>query len=388
MPATRILFVNHSDRVSGAEMSLLELLARLDRSRFVPLLACPVSPSGELAERARGLGVAHVPVRLRRIRRYRDVGSLASDLVDVGLSNLHLSRIITREHADIVHANSTTGFLCAGLAARLANVPAIWHVRDLVDLGLVGRTLSRLADRVIAISEAVRRHMLRYADDPGKLRVVRNGIDVAAVRASARPGTIRREFGIPPDAPVIVQVAQLTPWKGHDFLLSAVARMKDKFPGLRVLFAGRAMTPADERHAERLRARAGELGLDRVVVFAGWRDNAASFLADADVAAMPSREEPFGRAAVEAMALGKPVVATRAGGLPEIVSDGETGLLVEYGDTVGLANALSKLLRQPRLRGAMGEKAARAAETFEVSRTVAGVEELYDEILAKRPRRG
>ncbi len=384
-PAVRVLFVNHSARVSGAELSLLEILARLDRSRFVPELACP---GGPLARRARDLGVPHVPLRLRRVRRERDVTGFARALADLGLSSLHLSRVITRRHADIVHANSTTAFLSAGPAAALARVSALWHVRDLVDLGLVGLGLYRLADRVICISEAVRRHMLRYGDDPGRIVTVRNGVDLAAVRAAARPGTIRREFGIAPDAPVIVQVGQITPWKGHDFLLGALARVKDRFPDLRVLLVGEAMTPEDEAHRERLRRRVGELALDRVVAFTGWRDDAASFMADADVVVMPSRDEPFGRAAVEAMALGRPVVGADAGGLPEILTDGTTGLLVPYGDTVRLANALMKLLRSPKTAATMGQNARRAADAFDVAATVDRLQRLYDEVLARRTRKG
>jgi glycosyltransferase involved in cell wall biosynthesis len=375
----RVLFVNHSARISGAELSLLELLARLDRSRFEPTLACPAGP---LADRARDIGVPVVPVDLRRIRRGRSLAGKASDLLDLGASGLRLARIIGDRHADIVHANSTTALLSAGPAARLTGIPVIWHVRDLVELGRAGKLLFGVADAVVCISQAVERHVSRCADGSGKLRTVPNGIDLAAFRASARPGTVRNELGIPAGGRVVTTVGQLTPWKGHDFLLNSLVKVREKFPDLHVLLVGEAMTPDDEAHAEHLRSRVGELGLAKAVIFTGWRDDAASVLADSDVVAVPSREEPFGRSALEAMALGRAAVGTRAGGLPELITDGETGLLVDFGDEAALSNAIIKLLGSPRLRRTLGEKAAQDAERFDVARTAIGIQSLYDELLA------
>ena len=380
-PAVRVLFVDHSAKVSGAEKSLLDLLARLDRSRYEPLVACPEGP---FAEALRASGVAHEPVRLRRIRRTRALPAIAAGLADVGFSTLSLSRIIAEHQIDIVHANTTTAFLSAGPAAALRRVGAVWHVRDLVDLGRAARGLLALADRVICISRAVERSVRGFAGNSEKVRLVMNGIDRAALRDSARPDRVRLSLGIAPEAPLVTLVGQITPWKGHEFLLDALPGALARFPDLRVLFVGEAMSADDEAHLERLRARVRKLGLERTVLFAGWRDDVASCLVDSTVVVLPSREEPFGRAAVEAMTLGKPVVGTRAGGLTEIITEGETGLLVRYGDAEGLAKAIVDLLGSPDLRAEMGRRAASASARFDSARTAEGVQGVWDEVLAKR----
>ena len=376
----RVLFVNHAAEVSGAELSLLGLLAKLDRRRFAATVACPEGP---LAGRLRPLKVPHIPVRLRRIRRSRTLTGTLHNLIDVVPAALHLAAVINTYDVDLVHANSTTAFLYAGPAAKLSGVPVVWHVRDLVELGPPGKLLFRAADAIACISEAVERHMIRYGGDLDKLWTVTNGIDLEAFRRAARPGSVRSELDIPPDAPVVCHISQITPWKGHEFLLGALPRVRSKFPELRVLLVGEAMTPEDARYRERLERHVRRLGLGETVTFTGWRDDVASVIADSDVAVLPSRAEPFGRAALEALALGKPVVGTDAGALPELVTHRRTGLLVKYGDTDALADALVSLLGSPDVRRHLGENASREARRFDITRTVNQMQNLYDDLLAK-----
>jgi len=377
----RVLFVNHVAKVSGAELSLLGLLERMDRTRFLPLVA---SPDGPLVRRLRKLDVECVPVRMHPIRRTADLARSLYSLVRVGSSALHLAQIIRKHRVKLVHANSTTAHLHAGPAAKLTGVPVIWHVRDLVELGRIGRVLFRLADAVACVSEAVEAAVRpRYGGDLDKLWTITNGIDLAGFRSAARPGSVRRELGIAHDAPVVSQISQITPWKGHEFLLGALPRVMSQVPGLRVLLTGEPMTAEDSRYLRRLRLRVKEAGLAGVVTFTGWRDDVASVIADSDLVVMPSRAEPFGRAALEALALGKPVVGTRAGGLPEVVRHRQTGLLVDYGDTRALADALVKLLSSPEIRLFMGRSAADDAERFDITRTVNQVQNLYDDLLEK-----
>ncbi len=380
-----VLCVDHSARISGAEISLLEVLARIDRRRFRPVVACPEGP---FADAVRVAGIEQITVRLRRIRRARAIPAVAAGLADVGLSTLSLSRIIAERRIDIVHANTTTAFLSAGPAAALRRTGSVWHVRDLVDLGAGARTLLRFADRVICISGAVEKSVLARAGraGAGKVRLVMNGIDRASLLASARPDRVRFEFGIPPEAPLVTLVGQMTPWKGHEFLIAALGAARQKFPSLRVLFVGEAMSPDDAAHLAHLRKLVCTLGLEGVVIFAGRRNDVASCLIDSTVVVLPSRNEPFGRAAVEAMTMGKPVVGTRAGGLPEIIEHGETGLLVPFGDVPALAGALSDLLGSSALRASMGSRAAAAASRFDAGLTAEGIERVYDEVLAERAR--
>jgi glycosyltransferase involved in cell wall biosynthesis len=395
-----VLFVNHVSDMSGAELSLLELVEKLDRGRFLPIVACP---EGVLAERLRELHVPHVSLRLRRITRSRALNTLLRDLLHVTMSALRLAGIIKRLRIDLVHANSTTACMSAGPAAKLTGVALVWHVRDLVELGRTGRLLYRLADAVACISEAVERRVARVADDLDKLWTVTNGIDVARLRSRARPETrspmpqapqsgaslpareaVRREFNIAEDAPVMSQVSQFTPWKGHSLLLEALVRVKAEFPAVRLLLVGRAMTGKDASYLDRLRLMVGRLGLSEVVSFTGWREDVASIIDASDLVVVPSREEPFGRAALEAMALGKPVIGLSAGALPEIVSHRQTGILIDRSDPGLMADAILKLLRSPDMRRHMGQNAADEAERFDITRTVNQVQNLYADLLEDR----
>ena len=378
--ARRVLFVNHAAAVSGAELSLLGLLSKLDRGRFAATVACPEGP---LAVRVRALRVPHIPVRLRRLRRSRTPTGTLQNVIHLVPPALHLAAIVHTHHIELVHANSTTAFLYAGPAAKLSGVPVVWHVRDLVELGRVGRLLFRLADAIACVSDAVERHMIRYGGDLDKLWTVTNGIDLEAFRRAARPGSVRSELHIPPDAPVVCHISQLTPWKGHEFLLGALRQVRSHFPALRVLLVGEAMTPEDARYRHRLERHVRQLGLGDTVTFTGWREDVASVIADSDVVVVPSRAEPFGRAALEALALGKPVVGTDAGGLPELVTHRRTGLLVKYADTDALADALVTLLGAPDVRRYLGENASREARNFTITRTVNQIQNLYDDLLTQ-----
>ena len=141
------------------------------------------------------------------------------------------------------------------------------------------------------------------------------------------------------------------------------------------------MTPKDADYLTRLRDEVRDAGLAGTVTFTGRRDDVPSIIADSDVVTLPSRAEPCGRAALEALALGKPVVGTNAGGLPELVSHRQTGLLVEYGDVDALAAAFLTLLGSPDIRKHMGENAAGEAERFDIARTVSQIQNLYDDLL-------
>ena len=187
----RILFVNHVAGVSGAELSLLGLLTRIDRRRFFPLVACPEGP---LAARIRELKLPHLPVRLGRIYRPGSVDDFARGTFQVIVGAFHLRRLIRKHRIDLIHANATTAHLYAVFAAKMTGVPVVWHVRDLVELGGFGKLLFRFADAVVAVSDAVNRHVAAYADDLDKLWTVTNGVAARRPGPDARPWESPRGF--------------------------------------------------------------------------------------------------------------------------------------------------------------------------------------------------
>ena len=380
----RIAYVNHVGQASGAERSLEALLCHLDRGTYDPLLVYP--GPGPLDDVARRLGIEVRWLGLARFgRSWRPMG-FAAGVARWSLTSCDLAGLIREDEIDLVHANSTTAHLFAGAASRAVGVPAVWHVRDLVRLGPVGRACRELATHTVAISGAVRRSVFgpggRYA-----VSVVHNGIDADRFAARARAGRVRSELGLH-GVPLVAVVGQLVPWKGHEAFLSAFSAVARDIPEAKALDVGADLFGDHPGREQFLMRRRDALGLRDSVLFLGQRDDVADILADCDVLAVPSRAEPFGRVALEAMALGKPVVGFDAGGLPEVVVDGETGVLVPRGSVGTLGEALLGLLRNPARARALGAAGrVRVRRLFSAGQMARRIESLYTTLLQRKGRR-
>jgi glycosyltransferase involved in cell wall biosynthesis len=386
----RALYVNHTGRVSGGELSLLGLLAALPAG-VEAAVACP---EGELARRLRGLGVETLPIRgtdgslrLHPVRTPRAVA-------EMGLAALQARRAAERFDADLVHANSIRAGLISVAATRAGGRPALVHVRDCLPpgrasaltLGAIGR-----AEALIANSAHTR---ARLGPARRSAHVVHNGIDLSRFeRVRLTPARARARLGLDGDGPVLAVVAQITPWKGQDDAIRIAAALCDRHPGLRLLLVGSTVFDnAATRHdnsayLEGLRCLAAELGVADRVSFLGGRDDVPEVLAAVDLLLAPSWEEPFGRVIVEAMAAGVPVAATSAGGPAEIVVDGRTGLLLAPRQPGLWAAAIEELLGEPSRLAEMGRRGrVEARRRFGVERHAAGVLEVYRAVLSG-PRR-
>ncbi|HEY3396547.1 MAG TPA: glycosyltransferase family 4 protein [Armatimonadota bacterium] len=383
----RIAYVDHAEDLGGAEKSLVEFTRRLDRDRYYPLL---LHTRG--AQWLRSEDCAH----LEKIavfspggvldRRRTAVGSkLLTTMRDLYASAGPVYRVLRglrRHRAELVHTNTLKAHLFGGLAARLAHLPLIWHVRDLLDeregLPLLRHAASAFQPRIIAISEAVAAQFegLRVQVD-----VIPNGIPLESFTPGAPSAELRAHCNLSSAQEVIACVGRLTPWKGHRTLLRAFATVAAQRPQARLLVVGEVAFWADEYEQE-LHDLAQRLQLNGQVCWAGFRADVPEVLRSCDLLVLPSRNEPFGRVLIEAMAVGKAVVATNSGGAPEIVLPEETGLLVPPNDVAALAAALLRLLEDRPLRerlAAAGQ--ARAREFFDVRRVVAQVQSVYQEML-------
>jgi glycosyltransferase involved in cell wall biosynthesis len=221
---------------------------------------------------------------------------------------------------------------------------------------------------------------------PAKTRFIPNGIQAPV--ATRTPGEMRQELGIPAGAPVVGMVAVLRPQKAYDVLVRAAAILKREVPGVRVLIVGGEENPRAELRKS-LESLAAELGLGETLVFTGGRKDAFDVVGTFDVAALSSDFEGAPISILEYMEAGKPVVATRVGGVPDQIADGQTGILVEPQDPEALATALAGLLTDRDRAEAMGRagRERRRAE-FSIEATTRRVEELYDELYAAAaPRR-
>ncbi len=386
---TPIAYVDHAVDFGGAEHSLIELISRLDRTSFTPIIlhteGAKWLQSDRIADVERIAAFSPHPL-LEQKRDEVSTGLLrliGNTWTALRLS-LKLRGALRRSSAQLVHTNSLKTHFVGGLAARLGRLPLIWHVRDLLaeneGYHLLRRAARLLRPRVIAISEAVAE---QFAGLPAEVTVIPNGIPLDKFCPGLPSPQLCRELGLTADDRVLLMVSRLTPWKGHMTLLEAVARLADRWPRLKLVVVGEvAFWEAD--YEQQLKQRAADLGLTEQVIWTGFRSDVPELLRLCDIFVLPSVGEPFGRVIIEAMATGRPVVATASGGVPEIVLDGQTGLLVPPEDAQSLASAIQTLLADSQRAQQMGaEGLTRAHQLFSADRVARQVQELYQRILSK-----
>jgi glycosyltransferase involved in cell wall biosynthesis len=363
-------------QIGGTERQSALLAAWLDPARYDVRFGCLRREGEFLASiEGRGLPIETYPVR-----------NLWGK--DAWRHRLRLARDLRRERVELVHAHGFYANVFAVPAARIAGVPAVLaSIRDLNDLlwtpmqRRVQRATCLFADRVVVNAGAIRERLLGQGYSERKIAVVHNGIDPGRF-AGPRTGGLAQELGLAPDAPLVAFVGRLVracgiEIKGVGFFLEAAARLAPGHPRARFLVIG------DGPCRPELERRAGELGLAGRVIFTGVRQDVNELLREIDVNVLPSLTEGLSNSLLEAMAAGLPVVATRVGGNPELVVDGEHGLLVPPEDAGALAAAIGRLLDDEALRARLGREARRRVESeFSVERMTATVSGLYDECLA------
>jgi glycosyltransferase involved in cell wall biosynthesis len=355
--------------VGGSEAHVLALLSRLQPGGYELWLAYfeeRPDEAASLLEDFRSLGVRTVDLQ----------GKARLDAA----ASCRLLSLLRQEPFDIVHTHSLRAEVAAVAAARLLQrrprvIRTVHNTDDFYvrpPASWLARTSSRFLDGVIAISDAVAQHVRKHTGlTSRKVRRIYYGLDPAPYDATGS-STDR------PHPPTIGMIARLAPQKGHRVLLDALPAIVARVPDLRVVLVGHEHL----LRIEDLRAYARKRGVAGHVTFTGFRDEVPALLAGWDVLVLPSLWEGFGLVLVEAMAAGRPVVASRVGPIPEVVLHGETGLLVEPGDPGQLAAALIELLEQPGLAARLGAAGRRrVAEHFSLDRMVAETEAFYGELL-------
>jgi glycosyltransferase involved in cell wall biosynthesis len=389
MPARQVLFVEASTGgvVGGSLTGILHLIAHLDRARFMPSLA--LFEDKRIAD---GDVLVHLLPPLPRTVAANGAGRLgrawlrATNLWTVlGARAGVLTEVFRRERPALVYlANGFRANMDAIVAAARCGLPVVCHEKGFERVGPLERLTSRWIDACVCMTEEIEAHCRRSGLNARRIVTIYDGIDTARF-SSGGGAAVRRELGIPSDAPVIGIVGHIQEWKGQHLVVEAAARARARFPELRCLVVG-GVHRRGGAYAERLRARSEAADLAGHVVFTGARDDVAACLDAMDVVVHASVEaEPFGRVLIEAMALGRPVVAPREGGPLVIVVDGETGVLVPPRDADALAAAITALLGDPARRAAMGRAArARVDAVFDIRHHVRAIEGLFDDLLAGR----
>ena len=390
MTAARIpiLFVIGTLDVGGAETQLVEMARSLD-ARFEPAVCC-LTADGPLRDRLHDAGIPVTTIGLQNPAHGRPWAPPLPAIVRLPIDIVRFVWHVRTMRPAIVHGVLMHAYILGAFAGRLTGVPVVvasrrslsLFKRDRPILRFVERLMNRWTDRVVANSEAVKRDAVATEGlRPEKVDVIYNGVDLDLYTGeSGGAKAIRAELSLS-TGPVVIVVANLIAYKGHEYFLEAWAEVCRTFPDAVALLVGdgpmRAQLEADA-HARGIAAR---------VRFLGMRRDVPALLAAADLLAHPSTQEGFCNALIEAMAAARPVVTTDVGGNREAVVDGETGVIVPTRDAGRLAAAIIAVLEQPD-RGASWGRAGRrrVAERFQRSRMVPQYEALYDELLARSGR--
>lgn len=371
-PRKRIVFLIDGLGMGGAERLLVIYLQYLDRTRFEPrVCVMQVKNGNPMAAEIEKLGV---PMDTVPVKRLADPSALPQ-----------LLGYLRRVRPAVLHTQLEFSDTLGCTAARLLGIPAVstLHTADAPEKGeksyrrlkLRWWILRHITTRVIAVSAGTRRHHLRVGKlPPEKVVTLHNGIDLSRFIPipPAEKALLRVSLGIPAEAPVLITVAVLRPPKGIHFLLEALPDILNVVPETRYLIVG------DGDHREKLKSIAAEKGVSDRVIFAGTRRDIPQLLAIADIFVLPTLTEALPTVLAEAMAAGKPIIASHVGGVPEMVDDGRNGLLIPPAAPRELTGACLKLLENPERAQEMGRAGRQiVAERFDIRRQVRRLEELY-----------
>ena len=363
-----ILYLANSGEIfGGGQISLLGFLKGLDRERFRPLVVCPVG--GSLVNELKKMDIETRIIKMDTLRKLNTFSWIKTIN--------RLIRLIKSEKIDLIHSNGSRVTIYGGIAARLIKIPLIWHLRIADSDGLLDRFLAGLSTQIIAISDAVNRRFGWMKDRKDKIRTIYNGIDLEKFNPSLNGEDIRNEFKVGLQAPLVGTVGRLDWYKGHQYFLKAARKVIDVIPECHFLIVG------DGEKRKELEELTKELNLNKSVIFTGNREDIPQILASLDLFILSSVSEGFGRSAAEAMACAKPVVATKVGGLPEVVEDNITGDLILPKNPNTLAEAIIVLLQDKEKAQRMGQAGRKRTEKmFSLQHNIRQTVELYEKILS------
>jgi len=376
--ATRILYVHGIEAIGGAERDLIALLKTLDRHKWEPHVVCP--GTGPFRGQLHAIAV---PTHALSLPPWRKPLAVLQRRSAVG----RLEALVNQLDPALIHVNDIwwVPHTVRAVASRASNpVPIVAHVRQEIEPAKVRRYELDRVGAVIAISRQIEQSLIAGGVSVKNVRTVYSGIELSEKQLTHNGQAIRQMIGLPNEAVLLGTVANLFPRKGYEVMLRALPAIVRAVPTVHYVIVG----SDDHDYADRLTKLAQELKIADRVHIVGFQDPVQPFLAALDLYVHPALMEGFGIAVVEAMAMGKAVVATTTGGLPEVVAQGETGLLVPPGDAESLAAAVVSLLEDKVRREQMGRNGkARAQDRFSLDASVMHMDQLYGEVLGAQKGR-
>jgi glycosyltransferase involved in cell wall biosynthesis len=374
MRPIRVLYMHRFDRIGGAERALLGSVDAIKCLPVEPLVVWPRQDDAYAWLQSR-----NVPVALLDLPAWKHGFSLALQPRLL----FRLRRLVASDRVDLVHVNNYRSSPFGRLVARQTGAPCVCHVRELISSTRIRKFRLHSLHALIAVSDAVSQSLVDGGIPPARVTTVRSGVAMNHGPSLADPHRVRKDLGIPADAPLLGIVAHILPHKGYDDLLHALVHVKRRYPRVTCLIVGAAPRKEYRQHLMNLAER---LLVREQLVWVGYQGDVIPFLGAMDAFVLPSRTEGFPLTVLEAMAAGRAVIATAVGGIPEVVQHGVTGLLVPSGQPLQLADAIVRILGSPALATSMGEAGRRRIEAgFTLDGEMRRIFELYQSVLKQPP---
>ena len=359
----RILHIDSQKYWRGGQQQVLYLACGLKEKGHCCFLSCP--PDSPLRKKGEEKGLELFPVKMRG----------EWDIIAIR----KLSKFIKEKNIQIIHLHSarahTLGWLATRLMSGIKKVVSRrteFHIKK----NLLSITKYRKIDRIIAISKQVRKILIEDKIPEEKIKVIYSGINYKNFEG-LNGKYLYKELRLNHRRKLVGTVGSLTPDKGHKYFLNACAEVKKNFPSIQFLIIGEGKLKKSLIHLSR------KLNLEDSVIFTGFRNDVPQLLSLLDVFVLPSQTEGLGTSFLEAMASGLPIVATKTGGIPEVVKEGINGILVPLNSVSSLANGILRLLKDEKLAKEYGKAGERIVkETFDIDHTINQTERVYAELIA------
>jgi Glycosyltransferase len=377
-PQHAILFLHNKTNISGGEQSLLNLFDNLDRTRFIPYLIVPSDGPFAWETKKRDVSVSYLIVPKLTLNN------------TMGIINALIKLCVFCKHTkiSIIHSYTPRNNMLSAITGRILGIPVIWHERNIPVKGEkdVSRRYSCLPEVIICNSNAVAERFTAKKGRPAKVNVIINGVDTKHFSPGNPPKELKEKIN-PESKPVVGLVSNLGKRKMPEYFLDAASHVLKTLPDVLFLIVGGEFSEEEKGRRKELENKAQKLGIDTHVIFTGFVSNVADYVRLFDIGTAVTEKEACSRAILEMMACGKPIVGFNTGGNHELVEDGVSGKLVEFGNIRLLAKAIVELLNDDAQRKAMGSQARlRTERLFDVRVNTQKTQEIYANLLKhKKP---
>jgi glycosyltransferase involved in cell wall biosynthesis len=374
MEKINILHIYQNSKIGGVQQQLFSLLKTYNREVFNPFFCC-LGPKEEMGTEIEKLGIDFIALNSKRYHKFSPK------------IMINLYQLMKKRHIHVVRAHKYRASLYGRVAAFFARIPVVItsvhgnYRKDLrPERRIANRILSRVTDKIVAVSESIKEDIIRYDKiDPSKILVIHNGVDILKFAPDGRFHDIRKEFAITDSDVVIGFIGRLVPAKGIEYLIDAFSHLVSELKNIKLLIVGQGSL------LDRLRERTHEHGINGSVLFTGERHDIPDILSGIDIFVMPSVAEGLPNSLLEAMAMRKPIIATSVGGIPEVIRNGINGLLVPPRNAESIITAIKKLLDKRHLAKKMGQSARYfVEENLSIQATTRKWESLYISLLKEK----